>query len=47
MSTPARERSAFGQFQLNRSATGPGVDYAKVKKLSTGDMAEMLRDGAT
>jgi len=47
MSTPARERSAFGQFQLNRSDTGPGVDYTKVKRTPTGDMAEMLRDGAT
>jgi len=47
MSTPARERSAFGQFQLNRSDTGPGVDYSKVKRTSTADMAEMLRDGAT
>lgn len=47
MSTPARERSAFGQFQLNRSAIDVGVDYAKVKKLSTADMAQMLRDGAT
>lgn len=47
MSTPARERSAFGQFQLNRSAIDVGVDYSKVKKTSTGDMAEMLRDGAT
>ena len=49
MSTPARERSAFGQFQLNRSnsSTMPGVDYSKVKRTSTGDMAEMLRDGAT
>ena len=47
MSTSARERSGFGQFQLNRSATGPGVDFSKVKKLSTADMAEMLRDGAT
>jgi WhiB family transcriptional regulator, redox-sensing transcriptional regulator len=47
VSTPARERSAFGQFQLNRSDTGPGVDYSKVKHTSTFDMAQMLRDGAT
>ena len=47
MSTPARERSGFGQFQLNRSATGPGVNYSKIHKVSTGDMAELLRDGAT
>lgn len=47
MSTPARERSGFGQFQLGRSSTGPGVDFSKVKRTSTGDMAEMLRDGAT
>ena len=47
MSTSARERSGFGQFQLNRSAIDVGVDYSKVHKVSTGDMAEMLRDGAT
>jgi len=47
MTTTARERSAFGQFQLNRSDNGPGVDYTKVKRTSTFDMAEMLRDGAT
>jgi WhiB family redox-sensing transcriptional regulator len=47
MSVPARERSAFGQFQLNRSAIDVGVDYSKVKHASTGDMAEMLRDGFT
>jgi len=47
VSTPARERSGFGQFQLNRSAIDVGVDYSKVKKTSTGDMAEMLRDGTT
>jgi len=47
VSTPARERSAFGQFQLGRSSTGPGVDFTKVKKLSTGDMAEWIRGGVT
>ena len=49
MSTPARERSAFGQFQLNKSGSryAIGGDYSKVRTLSTSDMAEMLRDGAT
>ena len=47
MSTPARERSAFGQFQLNRSGIDVGVDYSKVKRTSTFDMAQMLRDGHT
>jgi len=47
VSTPARERSGFGQFQLNRSDTGSGVDYSKVKHTSTFDMAQMLRDGTT
>jgi WhiB family transcriptional regulator, redox-sensing transcriptional regulator len=47
MSTPARERSGFGQFQLNRSGIDIGVDYSKIRHLSTADMAEMLRDGAT
>ena len=47
MSTPARERSAFGQFQLNRSDTGPGVDYSKVKHTSTADMAAWIRGGVT
>jgi len=39
----------FGQFQLNRSGSryAIGGDYSKVRKLSTADMAEMLRDGAT
>ena len=47
MSTSARERSGFGQFQLTRSTIGVGVDYTKVRKTSTFDMAQMLRDGAT
>jgi WhiB family redox-sensing transcriptional regulator len=49
VSTPARERSAFGQFQLNKSGSryAIGGDYSKVRTLSTSDMAEMLRDGAT
>lgn len=45
--TSARTRSAFGQFQLNRSGIDIGVDYTKVERLSTFDMAQMLRDGAT
>jgi WhiB family redox-sensing transcriptional regulator len=49
MSTPARVRSAFGQFQLNRSnsSTMPGVDYSKVKRTSTADMAAWIRGGVT
>lgn len=46
-SVPARERSGFGQFQLNRSKVDAGVNYGKVIRVPTSDMAEMLRDGAT
>lgn len=44
----ARERSAFGQFQLNRSAIDVGTDFTKVRKqASATEMAEMLREGVT
>lgn len=44
----ARTKSAFGQFQLNRSHIDVGTDYSKVvARPKASDMAEMLREGKT